>query len=135
MMTVWSVVGVAVVATMLTLTLRQTQPSFAVGLTVVVGALLLIGAFEAVLPAFREVGGMLSRYTVGGAYRDVLIKAIGISLLTQTAADVCRDAGETALCGRVEFCGKVLLVLCGLPLFEYAVTLLDGLIGAGVMSP
>ncbi len=134
-MTVWAIVGVAVIAAALSLTVRQTQPALATALTVTAGVTLFTAAVIAAMPAIHTVSSMLSQNTVGGLYGPVLMKALGISLLTQTAADVCRDAGESAIAGKVEFGGKVLLLLCGLPLFEYTVALLDSIIGGQAVMP
>lgn len=126
----WTVVGTAILAAVLALTLRQTQPVFAVLLTVVSGGLLFVWAISGAIPAVETLRSLLGRFSDHAPYADVLIKALGISLLTQMASEICRDAGETALAGRAELAGKVMLVLCGMPLFEHAVFLLEEMVNA-----
>ena len=91
-----------------------------------------VGGRRAHRIAARDVGAT-SRQCVGGvdeATVALLLKALGICLLTQLTADVCRDAGETALATHAEFAGKVALLLLILPLFvqivDLAVTFIDG---------
>lgn len=134
-MTIWMIVGISVVGAVLALTLRQTQPAFATALGIVVGVLLFAASLAAATPAVQTITMLLSRSSIGGLYGPVLIKALGISLLTQTAADVCRDAGESTIAGKVELGGKVLLLLCALPLFEYTVSLLDSIISGQAVMP
>ena len=59
-----------------------------------------------------EAGGLAS------AHITAVLKAAGICLLTQLAADTCRDAGEAALAGKAELTGRLLLLLLAVPLFE-----------------
>ena len=51
-------------------------------------------------------------------------------VLTQLAADACKDAGESALASKAELAGKVGLIMLSLPLFqkiaELAVSLMNG---------
>ena len=130
----WTVVGTAILAAVLALTLRQTQPVFATLLTVAAGGLLFVWAISGAIPAVETLYSLLGRFSDHAPYADVLIKALGISLLTQMAAEICRDAGETALAGRAELAGKVMLLLCGMPLFEHAVSLLEQMVTAKAVS-
>lgn len=49
-------------------------------------------------------------------YAVFLLKALGIAVLTQCAADICRDAGESGIAGGVELAGKAEILLLCLPL-------------------
>ncbi|MGN0172789.1 MAG: SpoIIIAC/SpoIIIAD family protein [Acutalibacteraceae bacterium] len=128
-MTVWTVLGVTVAAAFLAMLLRQKNPEQASAVTLIGGAVMFAAAIGVGVPAFSRIGELLQAVSIGKSYSGVLLKALGICLLTQTASDVCRDAGETALAGKAELAGKVLLLLCGLPLFEYAAQMLSTMIG------
>ena len=124
-MTIWAMLGIAVTAAVLAVTLRQTQPTVALLLGALVGVLLFAASLSAIGPVLERVQAMLGRFEQAVPFSDVLTKALGICLLTQTAADVCRDAGETALASKAELAGKAMLLVCGMPLFEYAVGMLE----------
>lgn len=53
------------------------------------------------------------------SFLSVLIKSLGIALLCGSAADVCRDCGETALGAKVESAGKAMIILLSLPIIKY----------------
>ena len=63
-----------------------------------------------------------------------MFKALGICLLSQLAADACRDAGENAMAEKAELAGKVFLLLLALPLFEKIAELALTLINGGMFS-
>ena len=124
-MTVLGLLGIVVTAAVLAVTLRHTQPAFAMVLSLAVGLLLFGGALSAVWPVLERTAELLGRLSDAVPFAEILTKALCISLLTQFAADVCRDAGEAALASKAELGGKVMLLVCGMPLFEYAVTMLE----------
>jgi len=121
-------VGVAVTAAVAAVLLRSTQPAYALVLTVSAGVLILGAVLVEAIPIVEHITALLSRAVPDGVYTETLIKALGIAVLTQSTADVCRDAGETALAGKTELAGNVLLLLCGLPLYEKALAMLEGII-------
>ena len=45
-----------------------------------------------------------------------MIKALGISYLTQITSSVCMDCGENGLAGSIENVGRIELLLLALPL-------------------
>lgn len=42
-------------------------------------------------------------------------KVVGLAYLTAFGANVCRDAGQTAIAGNLELGGKALILACALP--------------------
>ena len=89
----------------------------------------------AAVPLLGRITALFENRLMDERYSSVLLKALAIALLTGTAADVCRDAGESALASKAELCGQILLFVCGLPLFEYAASLLESLIRSQAVVP
>lgn len=51
-------------------------------------------------------------------YAQVMLRCLGIALLTRICTDICRDCGQNGVAGGVELAGKLsILVLC-VPLIE-----------------
>jgi stage III sporulation protein AD len=48
----------------------------------------------------------------------LLLKALGIAFLTETAASLCRDSGEAGLAGWVETAGRLEILLLSFPLIR-----------------
>lgn len=51
-------------------------------------------------------------------YAELILKALGVAVLTHVAAAVCRDSGEGGLAGAVELAGKIEILLLSLPMIE-----------------
>ena len=97
-----AIAGVVVIAAFLAVLLRQQRPeqAMAVGLVAGVGILALV--LTRAVPAFSSIKELLDASSLPGEYGEILFKALGLCLLTQLAADACRDAGEGALAGKAE---------------------------------
>ena len=122
-------VGVLLCASVLATVLRGHRPEWALGLTVVAGGLVVGLLLKELTPLLSAVRQML---TVGGlsdTALSVVLRAAGVCFVTQWAADTCRDAGQSALAGKAELVGRVLLLLMTVPLFEQVLTLVTGVVG------
>ena len=86
---------------------------------------MLVAAGVSVLILFYILSGlsviveqlkMLQGYIgISGKYIGILVKMIGISYMTQLAADICRDNGQTAVAGQLEEFCKITIAALGMP--------------------
>ncbi len=113
-----SIIAVLVIAAFLSALLRKYQPEFSLSVGIIAGVIVLAAVIKKALPSFSALQTLLTGAGLPSAYTQVLFKALGVCLITQLAADTCRDAGETALASKAEFVGKVMLLILSLPLFE-----------------
>ena len=105
-------------------------PEHGLALGLAAGAVILVAALSEALPLFRELESLLERSGASQEYVNVLLRALGVCLLTELAADTCRDAGEQGLASKAELVGKLALLTVSLPLFrkvgDLALTLIGG---------
>ena len=64
-------------------------------------------------------------------YAEPLLKALGIGMLTQVCADVCRECGESGVANGVELLGKVEILLLCLPLIHHLLEMAQELLSMG----
>lgn len=113
----FAVAAAAIMAMLLAVTLRDLKKEYALLLSLICGILLLLWSINALRPVIDELTGLVELTQLDTEYSGLLLKALGISVCTQLACDACKDAGETAIGSKVEFCGKVCLLALSLPLF------------------
>lgn len=71
-----------------------------------------ISKLEVILAAIGRLKGYLG---AGSEYLPILLRIVGITYLAEFAADLCRDAGFSAVAGQVELAGKLTIMAVGLP--------------------
>jgi len=105
----------AILSAVLALTLKKDSPQFALVIGIATGTLLLI----AVLPRFTEAIGLLAhiaRLADGFAHFDIVLKVVGIAYATEFGAQICADAGESAIASKLELSGRLLILTISAPL-------------------
>ena len=111
---VW--VGLSLVATMLAIVMRQHRPEMAVLLTIAVG-LMLFAVFSQKLAGVIDVLTGLSKIAaLPSGTMMLLLRVVGISYLTEFAAQMCRDAGESGIASKVELGGRLLILVLSIPI-------------------
>lgn len=110
------IAALALVTGLLALTLRKEQPVFAFLVSVcgADGVLLLVSREMSPLMDLVE---SLAGYA-GTPYTGCILRVLGISLVMQFAADLCREAGLGAAAHATELGGRMLALLQALPLFQ-----------------
>ena len=122
------VIGISITALILSLLLKDYNKTVSLILVLFSSALLffkIVGSIGEITDTLKEItdnAGELS------SYLKLMLKVLGIALITQITADICRDCGETALAGQTEVAAKIIIVAMILPLFEAVVKIISGLL-------
>lgn len=112
-------ISVAAVAfCVIAVTLKQSRPEFSTAFSLCSVAVVLVLVFKELEPLIELLNraGELSGISDKGI--KIVLKSVGICLITQFASDTCRGAGEPAIAGTVEAAGKIAVMLCAVPLFS-----------------
>lgn len=67
---------------------------------------------------------------VDKVYVELIVKIVGIALISQLASDVCRDSGQQALASGVELAGKLIITVFTIPVAGALLELAGVMIGA-----
>lgn len=125
MVTALQVAGISITAVLLAKMLQRYAAEQAMLLTLLLGTMLTAAAIVAMTPVLTQIDTLLSAGGLDPQQTACITKAIGICCITQLAADVCRDAGESALTTAVLLTGKIALLLLMLPLLTPLTKLLE----------
>lgn len=126
--TLFAVIGVLLCAAVLAVMLRPQRPELAMAVGMTAGLAVLFTLLRELTPIFTSVRNMMQTGNFPTEYLTVVLKAAGITVLTQLTADTCRDAGETALAGKAELAGRILMLTLAVPLFERILSLVTALV-------
>ena len=116
-MNVVEICGIAVIGLTAVIVLRGVRAEYAVIAGVSTGLILLAGSVLELSSVIDTIQDMTER-TGFSLYSTVILKSLGIGILAQTTADVCRDNGEAALASKVEFAAKIIILLLALPILK-----------------
>lgn len=95
------------------------------GITVL--SVMLFGYLGRLLEGASELLGEFD--VIDSAYLEVIVKVLGIAVITKTGADICSDSGNSALASAVGLAGRVMMLLLSFPLIKAVASLAGGLLG------
>lgn len=127
-MEIIKIVAIAIVCALLCAVLKQYKPEYAIVVQLAASVIILLLVASAMGDLINAIRELIDGSGIDTGYLTLLLKALGVAILTQLAADACRDSGETALSNKVELAGKVTILLLCLPLVKAMIQLSAGLI-------
>ena len=93
----------------------------------------VIALFFIIMPEIRHLKTLISELTgtagIQGDYLEILLKVLGLALITEICADMCRDSGQSALGTKIEFFGTVSVLTASVPLFKAVLQLIAAAAG------
>lgn len=115
-MEIFQVVGLAIVAAVMGIMLRQSKPEMAVLLSIVVGTVIfltVLGKIGSVVDILKQLAG---RAEISNIYLGTILKIVAIAYVADFGAQICRDAGEGAVAAKIEFAAKILVLVLAVPI-------------------
>lgn len=121
-------VGLAVVGAILTLVTRKHGSEFALlaSISVVVAITMLALAF--LKPVISFVSDLQTSAMVSSSVLTPVMKTLAIGFLSDTAKNLCDDAGEKTIGSTLQTAGGIASVYVMLPLMSSVLKLVEGLI-------
>ena len=130
-MEISKIIGLGLVGTVFSVMLKKENPQFAMLTAAVTGImifLMLCAPLGNLISLLRETA---EEAGVGEGYFGIVLKVIGIAYLTQFGAQLCADAGETAVASKIEMAGKVLMMTVAAPVLTGLLETIMGLVWGG----
>lgn len=115
-MDILQIVGLGLVATFLTLVVKEQKPIFAVIVAMVTGIIIFLYLIGKISEVIQVLERMAVQANVNLVYLETVLKIIGIAYVAEFGAQVTRDAGQGAIASKIELAGKVLILVMAIPI-------------------
>lgn len=127
-MNIIAITGAAIAAATLSVVLRQYNREYSLYISLAVSILIFLVVIGAINPVIDLIEELSETSGIETQYLLILIKALAISYITQLASDCCKDSGENAIAAKVDFAGRIAILLISVPLFEAIIGIVKELI-------
>lgn len=122
------VFGIAAVCLLLAVFLKSQNKMFALLVTLGGAVLIFLISSDAAFNVFDALSNIEDSAGYTGTYVTMMLKVLGISIVTQVVCDICRDNGESALASQTEIASKIMVLAMLLPLFQTVIQIVTGLV-------
>ena len=109
--------GLCILAAGMVMLLRQMHPQSAAVLSIVFGLMTVATVLPQIAQFIEAIRVFLSRAALDTEYGKPLLKAMGITLVTQMACEICRELEAPSIARRAEFLGRMALLGIVVPVF------------------
>jgi stage III sporulation protein AD len=117
-MDIVKIIGVAFLAVIVIVILKQYKPEFAMYVSILAGAIIILMSVGKVEGIINLLTSIANSTQVNGQFLEILLKITGIAFLTEFAVSVCKDSGETAIASKVDLGGKIIIIAISVPIIS-----------------
>ncbi|MCI9111613.1 MAG: hypothetical protein HFJ99_03500 [Eubacterium sp.] len=122
------IIGISLSALILAVFVRDYNKTASIMIMIAAAAMIFFRLASGLSEIFSSISAISSGVETAASYIKLMIKVLGIVLITQFVADLCRDCGENALASQTETAAKVIVIAMILPLFETIIKIITGLL-------
>lgn len=128
MIDVLKIVAVAIVTVFAHMLVKQVKPEIAI-IIALVGSIIIISmtvnSLKSVISSFYSIFKVTG---VDTALLTPLIKIIAIGYVVEFGANICVDAGVSSVADKILFAGKVIILMCALPIITQVIDMVVALL-------
>ncbi|MBO5478908.1 MAG: stage III sporulation protein AD [Clostridia bacterium] len=117
-MDIVKIIGIAFLAVIIILILKQYRPEFAMYVSILAGAIIILMSLGKLDGIINLLNTIATKTSANGQFLGILLKITGIAFLTEFAVSVCKDSGETAIASKVDLGGKIIIIAISIPIIS-----------------
>ena len=117
-MEVIKIIGIALIALIIIILLKQYRPEFAVYISLLTGVLILVLVMDQLAGVLSLLQSLANKTSVNMTFLSLLIKITGIAFLSEFAVSICKDSGEGAIASKIEVGSKIVIISMSIPIIS-----------------
>jgi stage III sporulation protein AD len=115
---IMQIVGLGLIAAILSLLIKEHKPIFAFLLSLFAGALIFLFLIGKIADVIRVLQNLAEHSGINSVYLKTVLKIVGIAYIAEFGAQIVRDTGQEAVAAKIELAGKILILFMAIPIFR-----------------
>ena len=117
-MEIIKIIGIALIALIIIILLRQYKPEFAIYISLITGVIILVLVMDQLKGIVSLLQSLADKTSVNTRFLVLLIKITGIAFLSEFAVSICKDSGEGAIASKIEIGSKIIIISMSIPIIS-----------------
>lgn len=117
-MEIIKIVGIALIALVIIIMLKQYRPEYAIFISILTGILILILVMDRLTGIINLIQSIEDKFSINTQFIALLIKITGIAFLSEFAVSICKDSGEAAIASKIEIGSKIIIISMSIPIIS-----------------
>ena len=115
-MEVIKIIGIALVALIIIVLLKQYKPEYTIFISLLAGALIILLVMDKLTGIINLLQSLTNKTSINSTFLSLLIKITGIAFLSEFAVSICKDSGEAAIANKIEIWTKIIIISMSIPI-------------------
>ena len=116
-MDITRIVVVGIIGAVVCMVINQYKPEYTIFVGIATGVVILIFLMPSLLSILEYLENIIEIENIDTKNGGVVLKALGISVITQLASETCKDCGQNSIASKIELGGKISILAISVPLF------------------
>ena len=117
-MEIIKIIGIAFIALIIIIMLKQYRPEYAIFISILTGILILFLVMDRLTGIINLIETIQDKFSINTQFIALLIKITGIAFLSEFAVSICKDAGEAAIASKMEIGAKLIIISMSIPIIS-----------------
>lgn len=127
-MGVFGICVLGVIGALLAICIKNVKPEYSALISIAICILIII-SIVGKLSYIVEYLEIINEYlNLDNKYVFILLKMIGITYISEFAADICKDTGHAAIATQIQVFGKISILAVSMPIFTNLIDTIDALL-------
>jgi len=124
-MDIFRIAAIGICGVLISAIVKGYKPEFA-AYVVIATVLIIFGiVIYKLTSVFEFLGEIYNQISYGKNFFPIILKVLAVAYIADFTAQICRDSGETAIAGKVELAGKVMIFYLALPVLMAVMDLIN----------
>ena len=124
-MDIFRIAAIGICGVLISAIVKGYKPEFAT-YVVIATVLIIFGiVIYKLTSVFEFLGEIYNQISYGKNFFPIILKVLAVAYIADFTAQICRDSGETAIGGKVELAGKVMIFYLALPVLMAVMDLIN----------
>ncbi|MBQ2938144.1 MAG: stage III sporulation protein AD [Clostridia bacterium] len=117
-MEIIKIIGIALIALIIIIMLKQYRPEYAIFISILTGILILFLVMDRLTGIINLIQSIEDKFSINTQFIALLIKITGIAFLSEFAVSICKDSGEAAIASKIELGSKIIIISMSIPIIS-----------------
>lgn len=122
------IVSAGLITAVLAMAVKREAPQFSLVLSIAASVLIFFMALPMLADMLAVLLSLSQHVRADMAYVSIIFRIIGIAYIAEFGAQVCQDAGESAIAARISMGAKFLIMSISIPIMLSMIDLINTLV-------
>lgn len=122
------IIGIGLITCIAGLIVKQVKPDIASVITIAGGLVIILMLVDYVAQIFDVFKVVIDKTGLSNNLFSIVLKIVGVGYLTEFAANLCSDVGNSSLADKLLFAGKIIILFLSLPIVTNIIDVVAGLL-------